>query len=463
MPSSLLVAVDKLASAPSPAPWVVDAAARLQDLPPALIDRAEVEAAVRPYRWLLERVGADGLALTSAGYLRPDDVKAVMTELGWDQHWIGTMNRENQTLPARQLRESAMALRLVRQHKGRLVLAPAGRTVGQDPMLLWRHIARSLPVDRREVDAIASAARLLWAACVGPATRPESDAAVAEAVGALFILGDGSRPTAHGMWLTGRGSSDVLRVLAGQDPNPAPALIPALAVTAFREALHPEPGSASAHTSRPASGPRSTRRRASASSPAGPAEPAQAGVACLTIKATLRDVSPPVWRRVRVPKSMPLTDLAIVLITAMGWTGTHLWGFRKDRVNWVVPSPDWPNEDRDARRAKVGSVLRVVGDRAIFEYDFGDGWEHDLVVESIESGDPGVLLLAGRRSCPPEDVGGPWGYAEFLEAIGDPDNPEHAARLMWVGGSFDPDRFDLEELRESVRTALVQGPLFDDW
>jgi hypothetical protein len=89
-----------------------------------------------------------------------------------------------------------------------------------------------------------------------------------------------------------------------------------------------------------------------------------------------------------------------------------------------------------------------------YEYDFGDSWEHELLVEKILPPEPGVrypLCLKGKGACPPEDVGGVWGYDSFLEAIADPKHPEHDDMLEWVGGEFDPEAFDLDEVNEALR------------
>jgi len=89
----------------------------------------------------------------------------------------------------------------------------------------------------------------------------------------------------------------------------------------------------------------------------------------------------------------------------------------------------------------------------LYEYDFGDGWEHELLVEKILPAEPGVgypRCLKGKRACPPEDVGGVWGYADFLEIMRDPNHPEHEDMLEWVGGEFDPEVFDLEEVNAEL-------------
>ena len=93
-------------------------------------------------------------------------------------------------------------------------------------------------------------------------------------------------------------------------------------------------------------------------------------------------------------------------------------------------------------------------DRFVYEYDFGDSWEHQIVVEKVLVPEAGVrypVCLAGKRACPPEDVGGIWGYAEFLEAMRDPEHTEHETMLAWIGGAFDAQAFDLEGINQRLR------------
>jgi hypothetical protein len=90
----------------------------------------------------------------------------------------------------------------------------------------------------------------------------------------------------------------------------------------------------------------------------------------------------------------------------------------------------------------------------VYEYDFGDGWEHGIQLEKIVGPEPGVhypRCLAGRRACPPEDCGGVWGYAELLEILADPRHPEHAERLEWLGGPIDPEAFDPDEVNNLLK------------
>lgn len=166
------------------------------------------------------------------------------------------------------------------------------------------------------------------------------------------------------------------------------------------------------------------------------------------LKVTLRHVKPPVWRRIEVPADIKLGKLHEVLQIAMGWTDSHLHGFRKGRESYGVPDPDFPGDFKNERNVRLDS-LAGEGETLIYEYDFGDGWEHDLKVEKIVPAAPGVhypRCTAGKRACPPEDCGGPWGYAELLQAIKDPKHEEHEELLEWVGEEFDPGYFDIDEI-----------------
>ena len=112
---------------------------------PIEIDADTAAQMVAPYTWLLNRVGADGIKLTSAGYLPPAEVEAAMAELGLSHEWIGKGNREVQTMPVLSLRETSQMLGLVRKYRGALVLTPRGRAVRHDPLALWWHLAEQLP------------------------------------------------------------------------------------------------------------------------------------------------------------------------------------------------------------------------------------------------------------------------------------------------------------------------------
>jgi pRiA4b ORF-3-like protein len=166
----------------------------------------------------------------------------------------------------------------------------------------------------------------------------------------------------------------------------------------------------------------------------------------LQLKIALAGVRPPVWRRVLVPGEITLAGLHGIVQVAMGWTDTHLHEFEIGDARYGAPDPDWGRDDvQDEARAKLFR-LAAAGSRFRYTYDFGDDWRHDITVEKVLAPQPGArypTCSAGRRACPPEDVGGPWGYPEFLAALDDPKHPDHNHWAEWIGGSFDPDRFDV--------------------
>ena len=125
------------------------------------------------------------------------------------------------------------------------------------------------------------------------------------------------------------------------------------------------------------------------------------------------------------------------------WGGqdSHLHLFSIGGVNYGVPSPDDWEPVEDERRVKLQSVVQTEKAKFRYEYDFGDSWEHEIVVEKIIASTPEMQIpscIKGVYACPPEDVGGVWGYASFLEAIQDPEHPEHATMVEWNGDDFDP-------------------------
>lgn len=172
------------------------------------------------------------------------------------------------------------------------------------------------------------------------------------------------------------------------------------------------------------------------------------------LKVTLRGIRPPIWRRLQVRGSATLPKLHDAIQIAMGWTDSHLHLFNVGGVSYGVPDPDFDDDVRSERRIKLGQIVYGAKDRFSYEYDFGDSWEHEILVEKVLPPDPAVhypICLTGKRACPPEDVGGVWGYADFLEAIAHPEHAEHEEMLEWVGGAFDPEAFDLEAVNQALR------------
>jgi len=171
------------------------------------------------------------------------------------------------------------------------------------------------------------------------------------------------------------------------------------------------------------------------------------------IKVTLKGSKPPIWRRILVPGSVTLAKLHDILQVTMGWTDSHLHQFDVRGTYYGEPHPEYFHEVRDERRVRLDQIVTGEGFRFIYEYDFGDSWEHDLLVEKILPPDPGrqyPVCIKGKGACPPEDVGGIWGYYDFLEAIRDPKHEEHEDYLEWIGGEFDPEAFDLEAVNAEL-------------
>lgn len=176
----------------------------------------------------------------------------------------------------------------------------------------------------------------------------------------------------------------------------------------------------------------------------------------LTIKVTIRDIRPPVWRRLTVPASMGLLAFHDALQKAFGWTDSHLHVFVQGRRRFEVFHPGHemsrgPDELTDERAVMLGELLRAKGDALDYQYDMGDFWEHAVVVEEVsEAADEKCRCLAGARSGPPEDCGGTSRYGEILEALADPDHPEHDELSEWLGDGFDPEAFDLAAINRSL-------------
>jgi hypothetical protein len=173
------------------------------------------------------------------------------------------------------------------------------------------------------------------------------------------------------------------------------------------------------------------------------------------IKVVLQETHPPVWRRVLVRSDLTLRTLHNVLQEVMGWTNSHLHQFIFEEENcYGRPDPDGELEMKDDSKVRLNEVLEGKGCSLTYQYDFGDSWDHSLVVEDvlpIECDRHPAVCLAGARACPPEDVGGTGGYEEFLEIIADRKHPEHKNMLHWAGGVFDPEAFDLNRINRNLQ------------
>lgn len=196
--------------------------------------------------------------------------------------------------------------------------------------------------------------------------------------------------------------------------------------------------------------------------PAAGARAAERRVAALTalraqLYVELRHVRPLVWRRLLVPETVTLAKLHGILQWTMGWTNSHLHEYEIARRRYGIPSQDWPDAEpvADERRVRLQTLIEGGVKRFVYLYDFGDGWEHVVKIEDLvapQSDQPPILCLAGANACPPEDVGGPYGYADFLEILANPRHEEHADMMSWIGGAFDPTAFDVDTTNRVLKT-----------
>lgn len=168
------------------------------------------------------------------------------------------------------------------------------------------------------------------------------------------------------------------------------------------------------------------------------------------LKISLTNCQPAIWRRLLVPGSVRLRVLHVIIQEAMGWTNSHLHEFKVGDTSYSDPEFGLQEDDPDVKneaQARLSEVAPSEGASFLYNYDFGDGWKHQISVERILPAASGQsrrpVCLAGARACPPEDCGGAYGYLEFLEAIRDPSHARHKEMLDWIGGDFDPEAFDL--------------------
>ncbi|NQE05353.1 hypothetical protein C5S32_05740 [ANME-1 cluster archaeon GoMg1] len=173
---------------------------------------------------------------------------------------------------------------------------------------------------------------------------------------------------------------------------------------------------------------------------------------------TLEDSKPPIWRRIQVPETYTFWDLHVAIQDVMGWSDYHLHLFEvRDtstgmKIEIGIPEKEFGEYGKTLAgwKQKIADYFSMENRTADYVYDFGDSWEHKIQLEKILPREKGVqypICIKGKRACPPEDCGGIWGYEELLEIIRNPEHEEHEEMLEWVGGEFDPEHFDVEEVR----------------
>jgi len=191
------------------------------------------------------------------------------------------------------------------------------------------------------------------------------------------------------------------------------------------------------------------------------------------LKITLIDTHRPVWRRFVVPSNIRLDDFHDVLQTIMGWTNSHLHSFeggayeagnvRKGEQSYAPAEwiEDW-DDSLPEEEYSLEMLLSEKGAKIRYRYDFGDNWDHDILLENPNYDDPSqpapIFCIKGVGACPPEDCGSTSGFEEFCEVMANPKHPEYKEAKEWYGGKYDPEHFDLDGVNEELGVERPSTP-----
>lgn len=175
------------------------------------------------------------------------------------------------------------------------------------------------------------------------------------------------------------------------------------------------------------------------------------------LRIELQYIEPLIWRRMLVPDTLKLSKVDRLVQAVMGWANSHMHAWRIGSQSYGVPDEEWIGSSAmlDERKFTIGQVLGEQVETFVYSYDFGDGWDHRITVEEclpVQDGrNDWPMCLAGQNACPPEDVGGPPGYMDFLQAMRDPNHEQHADYWRWWGGPFDPYAFSINTANMAIR------------
>ncbi|WP_245917516.1 plasmid pRiA4b ORF-3 family protein [Bacillus canaveralius] len=191
------------------------------------------------------------------------------------------------------------------------------------------------------------------------------------------------------------------------------------------------------------------------------------------LKVSLKGIRPPIWRRIEVHSELTFHQLHEVIQVLMGWENYHLYSFEYNDVLIELPEDELETgfflpkmrETADSRKEKLGDWIRAEKDKFLYTYDFGDDWEHMVTVEKIEQVSEKLkypVCLKGKRACPPEDVGGIYGYSALLQAFQDQgdrqldqEEKEYMEELREWYGPIDPEAFDIDQVNQSLKKVLT--------
>ena len=176
------------------------------------------------------------------------------------------------------------------------------------------------------------------------------------------------------------------------------------------------------------------------------------------VKIILKDTRPKVWRRVLVPSDLLLSNLHKIIQTTMGWDNMHLHQFINDDLFYTVifEEIEWSEFSNivDYNGLRICDLLTAEKEKMIYEYDFGDGWMHEIRLEKIlpDDGEKKVpLCTGGEMNCPPEDCGGVWGYASLKQILKDPTHEAYEEWMEWLEEDYDPEHFNRDEVNQMLK------------
>ena len=173
-------------------------------------------------------------------------------------------------------------------------------------------------------------------------------------------------------------------------------------------------------------------------------------------KVMLAESEPPIWRIIQVTDDIVLSEFHRIIQTAMGWSDSHSHMFVIDGECYSAPDPHAMLKSIDEGTITLSHLILEVGDKISYMYDFGDSWEHNILVEKILTPASDVqypVCIEGKRACPPENIGGISGYSHILDVLEDPDDLRYDDMIEWIGWNFDPKHFDLDDI--NVRLNLI--------
>jgi Plasmid pRiA4b ORF-3-like protein len=177
------------------------------------------------------------------------------------------------------------------------------------------------------------------------------------------------------------------------------------------------------------------------------------------LKITLKNIHPDIWRRIIIQSDISLDLMHYIIQDLMPWTDSHLYDFQQDDNHYITEKEHDQGMDCDGLvdEINLSDLLEKEKDKMIYNYDYGDGWEHEIILEKILEAEEGVeypICTGGQRRCPPDDCGGPWGYQRLLDVLNDPEHGDYEMMREWVGLDegevWDPEYFDLQETNDNL-------------